>query len=644
MGSPDPADQALQDADAALARFDIDAVVAHLSTAVRILSQGDEPCRTAMACARLGDTYGTALGNLTAARAWFARAWRLVEDHPPCLEQGWVAVAAMGCDVDDPADLLAAAELALDRARTFGDVNLETKALADAGLARVRKGQVDQGMALLDEAMALACGPADDVEVAAKSVCSFFTACYHVGAIERAGEWTDLLRRHGLLGPEPGVPIFLSSHCDRLRANLLVEHGRWSDAEAVLTQALHAVEDVMPVPAWHPLLGLAELRLRQGRAREAEQLLLGLDQTLDALLPMARVHLDRGDLDLARRVAQRGLRMAGDDRVRAVDLLAVLVDVELAGDDVAAAARLAEDLAERIHGCALPALRARAHAALAAVHAARGAVDEAVALLERTVDDLAGQRLPSLELDLRLRLARLRESLGSLDAARGDAEAARLLLSRLDVAPRPEDLAVLDRLAPAGPAAPTSAVLSSRPDRGWSVTWEGTTALLPASKGLAYLSVLLADPGVERHALDLVDRVEGGGGDVDRRRLGDAGEVIDAAARRAYRRRIEALRSEIEDALDGGELDRAEGLHVELDALVGQLAAAFGLGGQARRASSAAERARLNVTRALRSAIGRIGASLPEPAAALDRGVRTGLYCAYAPHEGDEVRWSFSRG
>ena len=106
----------------------------------------------------------------------------------------------MGCDVDDPAELLAAAELALDRARRFGDVNLETKALADAGLAHVQAGRVAEGMALLDEAMALACGPADDRDARAKSVCSFFTACYYAADFERADSWAELLRRHGLIG------------------------------------------------------------------------------------------------------------------------------------------------------------------------------------------------------------------------------------------------------------------------------------------------------------------------------------------------------------------------------------------------------------------------------------------------------------
>ncbi|HEX2063046.1 MAG TPA: hypothetical protein VHE80_01355, partial [Acidimicrobiales bacterium] len=174
-------------ADEAFARFDFEGAVDHLSAAIRGFTAAGDRCRAAMACVRLGDTLASYVGNVTAARAWFTRARRLVEEEPPCLEQGWVAVAAMGCDVDDPAELLAAAELALDRARRFGDVNLETKALADAGLAHVQAGRVAEGMALLDEAMALACGPADDLDAAGRSVCSFFTACYYAADFERAG-------------------------------------------------------------------------------------------------------------------------------------------------------------------------------------------------------------------------------------------------------------------------------------------------------------------------------------------------------------------------------------------------------------------------------------------------------------------------
>ncbi|MDP8932395.1 MAG: hypothetical protein M3O70_28565, partial [Actinomycetota bacterium] len=138
---------------------EVEDAAAQLSAAIREFTAAGDRRQAALACARLGDLYSLPMVNLTAARAWFARAIRMLEDEPPCVEQGWVAVASLGCDVGDPDVLLARAELALDRARRFGDVNLETKALADAGLAHVQAGRMAEGMALLDEAMALVCGP-----------------------------------------------------------------------------------------------------------------------------------------------------------------------------------------------------------------------------------------------------------------------------------------------------------------------------------------------------------------------------------------------------------------------------------------------------------------------------------------------------
>jgi hypothetical protein len=64
------------------------------------------------------------------------------------------------------------------------------------------------------------------------------------------------------------------------------------------------------------------------------------------------------------------------------------------------------------------------------------------------------------------------------------------------------------------------------------------------------------------------------------------------------------------------------------------------MGGEPRRASSAAEKARLNVTRALRAAVARIAEALPDAGGVLDRRLRTGLFCAYEPHQDDEVLWN----
>jgi hypothetical protein len=643
MAGVEAAERALELADEAVARGDAEDAVAHLSAAVRGFTAADEKCRAAMACVRLGDTLANAMGNLTASRAWFARARRLVEHEPPCLEQGWVAVAAMGCDVDDPAELLAAAELALDRARRFRDVNLETKALADAGLAHVQAGRVVEGMALLDEAMALACGPADDVGTAAKSVCSFFTACYFATDFERAGSWANLLRQHGLISPAPGPPAFLSGHCDSVQATLLVELGRWGEAEGVLTRAKADFEAAMPTPSWHPDIALADLRVRQGRLAEAEALLLGKDQAMQALLPAARLHLARGDHDLARAAAHRGLRVIGDDRLRAVELLTVLVDAELASGDLDAATAACAELSDRTRGLDLPALQGRVAAARARALAATGDLGGAIAALEMTVDELDGGQLPWLRATLLLDLARLRDRAGGGAAATLDAKAAAAILATLDVVLDADDVALLERLGrSAGTDRPGAATAElTREGKWWVASCAGSSVRLPDTKGLRYLAELMARPGVERHALDLVDRIEGIAppGGPDRRALGDAGEVLDARARAAYRRRIEQLRAEADEALAADQLDAAEARQAELDQLVAQLARAFGLGGRGRRAASVAERARLNVTRALRAAIAKLADAMPGAGDVLDRRVRTGLYCVYEPAPGDQVRW-----
>ncbi|MDQ3708585.1 MAG: hypothetical protein M3387_04625 [Actinomycetota bacterium] len=341
----------------ALEAGDVDSAVAHLSAAVRDLTAVGDRRRAGLACARLGDLFALHIGNLTAARSWYTRAIRLLEGEPPCIEQGWVAVASLGCDVDDPTVLLARAELALDRARRFGDVNLETLALADAGLAHVQVGRLTDGMALLDEAMALACGPVDDVEAAGKSVCSFLTACYYAADFDRAGSWADVLRRRGLIGTSEGVPVFLGNHCDSVHATALCELGRWDEAEDVLVRAIEVFEASMSMPSWHPAIALAELRIRQGRLADAEMLLLGKDAHLQALLPAARLHLARGDHDLARATATRGLRAIGHDRLRAAELLAVLVDLDLEAGNLDAANDACEELVARAGQLDLPGCR-----------------------------------------------------------------------------------------------------------------------------------------------------------------------------------------------------------------------------------------------------------------------------------------------
>ena len=643
------AQRSLELADEAYARFDVDAVVAHLSAAIRGFTAADDPRAASMACLRLGDVMVNALGNLTAARAWFNRAVRLVAPLDPCVEQGWAAVAAMGCDVGDPEELLACAELALDRARRFGDLDLETKALADAGLAHVQAGRIDEGFALLDEAMALACGPAD-ATIGAKSACSFFTACYYTSSYDRANSWSALLRQHGLIGPEPGPPAFLSNHCTSLEGALLVELGRWGEADAVLVEAGQRFRDTMGGPPFHTEIVLADLRILQGRLAEAEVLLAGLAQAFEAQLPAARLHLARGDHELARAAADRGLRALGSDVNRAAELLEVRVHAELgAGDRHAAEASLVELCRVTAGAVDRPVVAARRAIAEAAVRAAHDDAPGAVAALQLGLERADAGQAPWRRFLLHVALARAHDHTGDRRAALAEAGAARQLLAGLDIVVEPSATQLLARLggavAPEGPGAgaPDTATLA-RSGTTWTATHGGLGVQLRDSKGMRYLAELVSAPGTERHALDLVDRIEGlHEGGIDRRRLGDAGPALDGQARAAYRVRLEELRSEIDDAVANGRFEAAEALQDEHDQLVRQLAQAFGLGGRERRVGAAAERARLNVTRSLRTAIARLSEVHPEAGAALDRHVRTGLYCCYQP-EAAEIGWIVQSG
>jgi tetratricopeptide (TPR) repeat protein len=449
--------------------------------------------------------------------------------------------------VADPEELLASSELALDCARRFGNVNLETKALADGGLALVQAGRIAEGMARLDEAMALACRPADDVTTAAKSACSFFTACYYAADFERVGTWAGLLRQRGLMG-ERGATVVLSGHCDSLQATLLVELGRWTEAERLLVRA-KALADTEVGSSWHPDIALADLRVKQGRHADAEALLLGKDQALQALLPAARLHVARGELQLARAAARRGLRAVRDDQLRGVELLTLLVEIELAQGDREAAAQASTDLHERVRGLEVPSLGARAHVATARVQAANGDLPAAVAALHAAVEGIDVSHLPWLHATLLIELTRIHDRAGDHTAAVQQARAAAASLGRLDVVICPADAALLDRLLDERPSdPPRRSVVLARTDGWWSVSLGGTSVRLKDTKGLRYVAELIVHSGVEQHALDLVDRTEGLSEEgVDRRALGDAGPALDGRARAAYRQRIEELRAKADE-------------------------------------------------------------------------------------------------
>jgi hypothetical protein len=121
--------------------------------------------------------------------------------------------------------------------------------------------------------------------------------------------------------------------------------------------------------------------------------------------------------------------------------------------------------------------------------------------------------------------------------------------------------------------------------------------------------------------------------------VGDAGELLDAEARAAYRGRLTDLRAERGEAEAVGDTGRIAAADREIAMLTQELARAVGLGGRARRAGSLAERARLNVTRAIAVVLRKVAGEHPALGEHLAGTVRTGAFCSYTPDPRNPVRW-----
>jgi hypothetical protein len=209
-----------------------------------------------------------------------------------------------------------------------------------------------------------------------------------------------------------------------------------------------------------------------------------------------------------------------------------------------------------------------------------------------------------------------------------------------------------------GPPDPGAALVASLRREGdvWRIEFEGRTLYVKDAKGLRHLGLLLGHPGVEFHAVDIVGAAGGlvaGGGraeataagpDLEIRREGDAGALLDSQAKREYRARLEDLRADIQEAEEFNDPERAARAREEMAFIAQELSSAVGLGGRDRRAASNAERARVNVTRAVRGAIRRIAAEDGSLGRELETTVHTGYFCRYEPDPRRPVTWQVDGG
>jgi tetratricopeptide (TPR) repeat protein len=560
---------------------------------------------------------------------------------------------------------------AIQMARRLGDVVALCNALRARWLARWGPDGLEERSALAEEHLALARDTGDrEIELLARA--------RRITCLMEAGDGAAAvidLAAHVRLAEELRMPYY-EWVAATMRAGRAVLAGSFDRAEALAQDALARLPG-RPNASHAHINQLTVLRWEQGRLGELQGAWQGLVEQYPQL-GFARGWLCLADAELGREEAAREALQALVEDIPDLPRNGIwLPALALAS---LAAARLEEpDAAASLYPLLLP-YAGRAivismpHPAmcfgsasfyLGLLAAEIPAWDEAESHFEAAIR--ANQRLDAKPFLVRTcceyaRMLIRRGRAGDRREALGLLERAAALAAPMGLPRRIERIETLRELASAEAVAtePSVAKLPAgagkhmlrREGEYWTFLHDGSVVRLRDSKGLRCLARLLANPGQEIFAVDLEAEIEEAkpaplvrapavspAGLPMRADLGDAGELLDASAKAAYKARLDELREELQEAEGFNDPVRAATAREEMDFLARELARAVGLGGRDRKAASHAERARLNVTRAIRASLRTLARVHPSLGQHLSLTIRTGRYCSYTPDPRVPITW-----
>jgi len=369
-------------------------------------------------------------GEEAVAQGWFGRADRILDDLSPAPEHGWLAAfeAEMALAAGDTATAVRLGSRARELGGELGITDLEMLGLATEGLALVTEGEVADGMRRLDEATAAALGGEyEELHGVCWTCCYLIYGCERVRDYDRAAQWCRKVEEF----TERMRVQFVNGVCRAHYGAVLTWHGSWDEADQLLSKATSDLAAARP--AWAPegIVRLADLRRRQGRFDEAEQLFGEAETHALGTVGMAELALDRGDPEAAIPLAERMLRqLPPENRTQRAAALELVVRAKAATGDVDGARIRLEELRSVAEAVPTSPLRAAASFCEGVVAAAAGDHDSAAAALEDAVSLFAASDAPFELGRARTELARSLGELGRREPARREAAAALEVLER----------------------------------------------------------------------------------------------------------------------------------------------------------------------------------------------------------------------
>lgn len=381
-------------------------------------------------------------GEMGPASGWLGRARRLIESVD-CVEHGYLLLPAAekllrSARYDEAFEDAAEAARLGDR---FEDADLVALARHLQGRARIRQGEVAEGLELLDEAMLASTSGGLSPIVTGMVYCSVIEACREAREVERARAWTEALGQWCDLQPQM---VAFTSTCLVHRAGILRLQGHWHDAMEEADRARRHSEMHDRDPPAAAFYERAEVHRLRGEHDDAEAAyreasrLGGEPQPGLALLRLAQGNVEAADAGI-RRVLE-----ATSHPLERADLLPARIEILLAADDVAGAEAGCDELEEISARFESTPLRAMAHEARGRVHLAGGDAEKAVVSLGEARAAWRAADLPYATACVRALMARACRMLGDEDGYELELEAARTVFEELGAEP---DLHRVDAVA-----------------------------------------------------------------------------------------------------------------------------------------------------------------------------------------------------
>lgn len=374
-------------------------------------------------------------GAMAVAGGWLARAESILASEEESAAHGHLALLR-GLTAFELGELSVAKEQ-LARARElgarFGDRNVEAMALVFEGTSLVMAGDVDGGLALLDEATAAAVS--GELEPLATGVvyCVTIDSCQALGDCGRAAEWTEVANRWCDRLDITGFPGACRIH----RAEIMRLRGEWPKAEEQALEACNELRDYNVFITAEGYYEIAEIRRRRGDFAAAEEAYAKAREFGREPEPgLALLRLGQGKVDAAARSIRRELERDDLDPLRRARRLPAEIEIALAAGEI----KRARDAADELEGTAdtyrvgnrrTPALEGAVRLARGQIELAERDWTGAAASLRAARDIWAKVGAPYETAQARLLLGLAYRSDGDEDAARDELMAARHEFERL---------------------------------------------------------------------------------------------------------------------------------------------------------------------------------------------------------------------